>query len=53
MTKHFDPEKQLHRELEPRRNTRRPFDDLEIDRLPRPRSDDPPYQDWWVPAPIA
>ena len=48
MTKHFDPEKQLHRELEPRRNEQRPFDDSEIDQLPRPRSDDPPYQDWWV-----
>ena len=51
MTKHFDPEKQRHerrRELEPARNGRRPFDDAEIDELPRPRSDDPPYQNWWV-----
>ncbi len=51
MTKHFDPAKQrqqLHRELEPSRSERRPFENSEIDELPRPRSDDPPYQNWWV-----
>ncbi len=30
------------------RSERRPFDDSELEELPRARSDDPPYQDWWV-----
>jgi hypothetical protein len=37
-----------HGDFEPARSQRRPFDDSEIDELPRPRSDDPPYQNWWV-----
>jgi hypothetical protein len=50
MSKHFDPAKrqERHREQEPTRNGRRPFNETEIDELPRPRSDDPPYQNWWV-----
>ena len=27
---------------------RRPFDTSEINKLPLVRSDDPPYQNWWV-----
>jgi len=49
MTDSFHPEKLRHeRRLEPRRDGQRPFDSSEIDELPRPRSDDPPYQNWWV-----
>jgi hypothetical protein len=48
MTKHFNPEKPRHREPEPGRTERRPFDDSEIEQMPRPRADDPPYQNWWV-----
>ena len=37
-----------HGNFEPARSQRRPFDNSEIDEFPRPRSDDPPYQNWWV-----
>ena len=36
------------RDLEPAREARRPFDASDLDKLPRVRSDDPPYQNWWV-----
>ncbi len=26
----------------------RPFDTRELDTLPQPRDDDPPYRPWWV-----
>jgi hypothetical protein len=51
MTDPFHPEKQRHErrlDMEPSRAGHRPFDSSEIDELPRPRSDDPPYQNWWV-----
>ena len=35
------------RDRDPARK-RRPFDNSEINQLPRVRSDDPPYQNWWV-----
>ncbi|EJW10040.1 hypothetical protein A33M_0659 [Rhodovulum sp. PH10] len=39
------------RELECRKDARslgRPFDDSELDKLPQPTDDDPPYRPWWV-----
>jgi hypothetical protein len=27
---------------------RRPFDRSELEKLPPPRADDPPYRSWWV-----
>jgi hypothetical protein len=27
---------------------RRPFDPSELEKLPPPRADDPPYRSWWV-----
>lgn len=27
---------------------KQPFDNSELDDIPAPRSDDPPYQNWWV-----
>jgi hypothetical protein len=27
---------------------RRPFDNSELGRIPRPTPDDPPYREWWV-----
>jgi hypothetical protein len=30
------------------RNVRRPFDSSEIDRLPQPTEEDPPYRPWWI-----
>jgi hypothetical protein len=27
---------------------RRPFDMADLERLPSPRGDDPPYRSWWV-----
>jgi hypothetical protein len=51
MTDPFRPENQSYerrRDMEPARGAQRPFDSSEIDELPRPRSDDPPYQNWWV-----
>ena len=36
------------RELEPRQDRRQPFDNSGLDEIPQPRSDDPPYRDWWA-----
>ena len=36
------------RDRAPANRKRRPFDNSEINELPRVRSDDPPYQNWWV-----
>jgi hypothetical protein len=30
------------------RGLRRPFDTAELDKVPRPTADDPPYRPWWV-----
>ena len=30
------------------RDQRQPFDNSGLDQIPQPRSDDPPYRDWWV-----
>jgi hypothetical protein len=30
------------------RNSRLPFDNSGLDQIPQPRSDDPPYRNWWV-----
>jgi hypothetical protein len=27
---------------------RRPYDTAELEKLPRPTEDDPPYRPWWV-----
>jgi hypothetical protein len=27
---------------------RQPFDNSGLDQIPQPRSDDPPYRNWWV-----
>jgi hypothetical protein len=32
----------------PSRNSGRPFDTRELDSLPQPTDDDPPYRPWWV-----
>lgn len=34
--------------LEPTRSGSRPFDLSELDKLPQPTEDDPPYHPWWV-----
>lgn len=31
-----------------RRPVVRPFDTRELDKLPQPTDDDPPYRPWWV-----
>ncbi|MDC7786756.1 hypothetical protein PQJ75_08475 [Rhodoplanes sp. TEM] len=31
-----------------RRPVARPFDTRELDKLPQPTDDDPPYRPWWV-----
>ncbi len=28
--------------------SRRPYDTTELDKVPRPTDDDPPYRSWWV-----
>jgi hypothetical protein len=33
---------------EPERVFARPFDASELDSLPQPTDDDPPYRPWWV-----
>jgi len=43
----FDPEKQR-QEPDTAQIRRRPFDTSGLHDIPQPRSDDPPYQDWWV-----
>lgn len=51
MSQPLSPQKhriERQRDTESTSQKRRPFDDCEIDELPRPRSDDPPYQNWWV-----
>jgi hypothetical protein len=44
------PERQRH---EACTQPRRPFDNAELRRVPRPRDDDPPYRPWWVIGPNA
>lgn len=34
--------------MEPSRSGSRPFDLSELDKLPQPTEDDPPYHPWWV-----
>lgn len=46
-----DPEKQRQesgREPEAGRGSSQPFDNSGLDDIPQPRSDDPPYRNWWV-----
>ena len=31
-----------------RDDIRRPYDTGELERVPRPTDDDPPYRSWWV-----
>jgi hypothetical protein len=31
-----------------RDDVRRPYDTNELDKVPRPTEDDPPYRSWWV-----
>jgi hypothetical protein len=33
---------------QPQRPGARPFDLSELDKLPQPTDDDPPYRSWWV-----
>ncbi len=33
---------------EPSQNGAQPFDLSELDKLPQPTEDDPPYHPWWV-----
>lgn len=45
----FDDEIDLDLDLGgPTRPVARPFDLSELDKLPRPTDDDPPYRPWWV-----
>jgi hypothetical protein len=40
-------EKRDHFKLDPE-SLRHPYDANELDKVPRPTDDDPPYRSWWV-----
>jgi hypothetical protein len=44
-----DEKRRSHEEVPERvQEQRRPFDSREIENIPKPRDDDPPYRPWWV-----